>query len=208
MLKWILIFTMAMSAALSAEINVLAFAGSTRQDSVNKKLINEAAKIARDLGANVSLVDLKDYPMPLYDADLEAAEGMPENVKYLRNLMLQSQVVLVASPDYNHSIPAVLKNTLDWISRSENAERSREAYLGKKFAIMSASPGKGGGAKALVHLRDILEDQRAIVLPQQLSIPDAYNAFDEEGKLKDPKLHTDLQQLIESSFNESINRLN
>src|SRR5262249_13673112 len=136
MWKWFLIFCAVLTAHLNAETNVLAFSGSTRHDSVNKKLINEAANIAREQGANVVLIDLKEYHIPLYDGDLEDAEGMPENARYLRQLMLQSDAILIASPNYNHSIPAVLKNVLDWISRSENAERSREAFEGKKFAIM------------------------------------------------------------------------
>lgn len=201
MWKCLIFFVAALTSSLDAQINVMAFAGSTRNDSVNKKLIIEAADIARELGANVTLIDLKDYPMPLFDGDLEAAEGMPENAKKMRQLMFQSQVVLIASPEYNHSIPAVLKNFLDWISRNEKAERSREAYLGKKFAIMSASPGKGGGAKGLIHLRDILLDQRGIVIEQQVSISDAYNAFDEKGRLKDQEQRTNLEQLVQDALN-------
>lgn len=185
---------------LSAESKVLAFSGSTRTDSVNKKLVKEAANIARSLGAEVTEIDLKELPMPLYDGDLEAAEGMPENTKTLRNLMIQSDVILIATPEYNHSIPAVLKNALDWVSRSEKAERSKEAFQGKKFAIMSASPGKGGGAKGLIHLRDILVDQKAVVLPTQVSIPDAYNAFDDNGSLKDAKLLESLVKLVQESL--------
>lgn len=195
MWKWVLIFCLATSA-LNAEINVLAFAGSTRNESTNKKLIHEAANVAHELGAQVTLIDLKDFPMPFYDADLEEAFGMPENAKQLRQLFLQSDVILIASPDYNHSVSGVLKNTLDWVSRNEKAERSREAYQGKKFAIMSASPGKNGGSKGLVHLRDILLDQRAVIMAQQVCVPDAYNAFDESGKLIDPKLKEELLQLI------------
>lgn len=200
MWKWLVIICISLTATLQAETNVLAFAGSTRQDSANKKLVNEAASIARELGATVTVIDLRDYPMPFYDEDLETAEGMPENARKLRQLMLQSQVVFIASPDYNHSVSAVLKNALDWVSRDEKAERSREAYLGKKFAIMSASPGKKGGATGLNHLRDILLDQKGIVLEKQVSIPDAYNAFDEQGRLKDPQLKADLYQLVEEAL--------
>lgn len=202
MWKSTLIIAIAMTATLSAEINVLAFAGSTKKESVNKKLIKNVAQIATDLGANVTVVDLKDYPIPFYDADLEASEGMPKNVKLLRNLMVQSQVIFIASPEYNHSIPAVLKNVLDWVSRSEKGERSREAFLGKKIGILSASPSKGGGAKGLIHLRDILEDQHAIVLPQQLSVPMAHTAFDEQDQLMDSKTRAELKQLIEAALKQ------
>ncbi len=197
MWKWLGILCIASAIQINAETNVLAFAGSTREDSLNKKLIKEAGNIARELGANVTVIDLRDFPMPFYDGDLEAAEGMPENAKKLRQLMIQSQVILIATPVYNHSIPAVLKNALDWVSRSEQAGRSREAFQGKKIAIMSASPGKTGGANALIHLRDILADQRAIIITQQVSVPDANNAFDEEGRLKNPQIKADLQQLIQ-----------
>ncbi|QLH35409.1 MAG: NAD(P)H-dependent oxidoreductase [Parachlamydiaceae bacterium] len=189
-----------LNATLQAEPTVLAFAGSLRKDSCNKKLINQAASIARELGAQVIQIDLKDFPIPLYDGDLEEAEGMPENAKYIRQLMINSQVIFIASPDYNHSVSAVLKNVLDWTSRSENAERSREAFQGKKFAIMSASPSKSGGAKGLSHLRDILLDQKAIVLERQISIPYAYEAFDEQGGLKDLNLKSDLYLLIEEAL--------
>lgn len=196
MKKIFIIFFLFLTASLSAETNVLAFAGSLRKDSCNKKLVNEAASIALEIGANVTVIDLKDYPIALYDGDLEDAEGMPENAKLIRNLMIQSQIILIASPDYNHSVSGALKNLLDWVSRDEEAQRSREAYLGKKFILMSASPGKSGGAKGLDHLHDILLDQKGIVIEERVSIPDAYNAFNEEGKLKNQELRTKLQEII------------
>lgn len=201
MLKWFLIAAMAASTILQAQIEVLAFAGSTRADSVNKKLVNEAAKIAEECGGKVTVIDLKDYPIPFYDADLEADEGMPANAKTIRQLMISSQVILIASPEYNHSIPAVLKNMLDWVSRSEKAERSKEAYLDKTFVLMSASPSKGGGAKGLIHLKDIVEDQRAIVYTKQFSLPNAYSAFDSEGSLKDSVKLEELRVVVQSAMN-------
>lgn len=192
-----------LTVSLNAETRVLAFAGSTRVESANKKLVVEAANMAASLGGHITFIDLKDYPLPFYDADLEEREGMPENAKRLRQLFLQSDLILIASPDYNHSVSGILKNTLDWISRNEKAERSREAYQDKIIAIMSASPGKGGGAKGLNHLRDILLDQRAIIMTQQVCIPDAYQAFDEMGKLKDEKLKAELWQLIKEAFTKS-----
>lgn len=185
---------------VSAQTKVLAFAGSARADSVNKKLIREAITIAKEMGAEVKLIDLKDYPLPIYDADFEQDVGMPDNVKEIRQLMIQSQVILIASPDYNNSIPALLKNTIDWTSRSEEKGPSREAFQGKTFVIMSASPGKGGGAGALVHLRDIIADIKGDVLKEQVSIPDAYNAFDENGKLKSEKQNADLRKLIDKAL--------
>ena len=154
--------------SLSAEMKVLALAGSGRGDLLNKKLVKEAAEIARQMGATVTVIDLKDYPMPFYDAEFETKRGMPKNAKRLRELMIGSDAIIIASPEYNSSIPAVLKNALDWASRSIDGGASREAFKGKKFAIMSTSPGRGGGSRGLVHLRSVIEDVGGVVVPEQV----------------------------------------
>lgn len=201
MWKWMIVLCVAFSANLSAEVKVLAFAGSTREDSVNKKLVVEAAKIARQMQANVTIIDLKNYPIPFYDEDLETKEGMPIKAKQLRQLMIQSDVILIASPEYNGSLSAVLKNAIDWATRSENGGGSREAFKGKKFVIMSASPGSSGGARGLVHLRTIIENIGGTVLSQQVVVPDAYNAFDEQGYLKNEKVKKEIEQLVHTAIN-------
>jgi chromate reductase len=201
MWRWMMTLCVAFSATLGAETTVLAFAGSTREASVNKKLVAEAASLARQMKANATVIDLRDYPIPLYDADFEAKEGMPANAKQLRQLMIQSQVILIACPEYNGSLPAVLKNAIDWFSRSEAGGSSRDAFKGKKFAIMSASPGSSGGARALVHLRAIIESIGGTVIPQQIVVPDAYNAFDEQGCLKNKNLKQAMQQLVQAAIN-------
>lgn len=201
MWKWMIVLCVAFSANLSAEVKVLAFAGSTREDSVNKKLVVEAAKIARQMEANVTIIDLKNYPIPFYDEDLETKEGMPIKAKQLRQLMIQSDVILIASPEYNGSLSAVLKNAIDWATRSENGGGSREAFKGKKFVIMSASPGSSGGARGLVHLRTIIENIGGTVLSQQVVVPDAYNAFDEQGYLKNEKGKKEIEQLVHTAIN-------
>lgn len=200
MWKWLIVLCVAFTATVNAETRVLAFGGSTQEDSINKKLVLEAANLARQMGASVTVIDLKDYPIPLYDADLETEEGMPAKAKKLRQLMIQSQVILIASPEYNGSLSGVLKNAIDWASRSEDADSSREAFKGKKFAIMSASPGSGGGARGLVHLRAILENIGGTVIPQQVVVPDAYDAFDEQGHLKNSKLKLELRQLVQTAI--------
>lgn len=200
MWKWGFILFMAFSANLSAEIRVLAFSGSTREDSFNKKLLCEAVNLARQMDAKVTVIDLEDYAIPFYSGDLEATQGMPNKAKQLRQLMIQSEVILIASPEYNSSLSAVLKNAIDWASRNEKGGSSREAFAGKKFMIMSASPGSSGGARGLVHLRAILEDIGGIVVLQQVVVPNSYNAFDEQGHLKNPKLKMELQQLIQSNL--------
>lgn len=183
-----------------AEVKVLAFSGSLREDSANKKLVREAARMAKEQGATVTIIDLKDYPMPFYDEDLESSQGMPEAAKAFRKKILESNVVFIASPEYNHSFSGVLKNALDWASRTEEGERAKGAFKGITFAIMSASPGKGGGAKGLPHLREVLQDVGANVLATQVSIPGAYTAFDAKGLLIDPKQHADLSEEVREAL--------
>lgn len=199
MLKYLL-FLIFTTAALHAEVKILAFAGSTRQDSDNKKLLVEAAKIAQQSGATVTLVDLKNFPMPFYDGDLEKERGMPENAKRFRKLLMENDVIFIASPEYNHSVSPVLKNTLDWASRSEAGTGSREAFEGKKFVLFSASPGKKGGARGLTHLRDILNDVKGNVLPQEFSLGESYNAFNEQNRLKKPETAAALKQFVQTAL--------
>lgn len=180
-----------------AQIKVLAFAGSTREDAYNKKLIKQAAELARQRGAIVTLIDLREYSMPLYDADLEIKQGMPSNAKLFKKLMIDSDAIIIATPEYNGSISAVLKNTIDWASRTEDGKGSREAFKGKKFAIMSASPGGGGGGRALVHLRSILEALGGEVIPLQVTVPNASQAFNDKGGFASPALKEGLQNEID-----------
>lgn len=196
MIKWLLALGLMVSSVVNAETKILAFAGSTSATSVNKKLIQEAAKIAREMGAQVTVISLNDYPIPFYNAQEEKTQGMPAKAKELRRLMIQSDAIMIASPEYNASLTAVLKNALDWASRSENASPSRDAFKGKKFAIMSASPGTGGGARGLVHLRAILEAIGGTVVSGQVIIPNAYQAFNEQGNLKSEQSLQELKQLI------------
>ncbi len=200
MLKWMIVLGVAFSVTLSAETKVLAFSGSLRADSANKKLVLEAANVASQMGANVTVIDLKDYPMPFYDGDLEIKEGMPLKAKELRKLMIQSDVILIASPEYNASLSGVLKNAIDWASRDEKGGSSREAFKGKTFAIMAASPGSSGGARGLIHLRTILSDIGGNVIPIQVAVPGAYNAFDEKGHLKSEKLKMEVREEVEAAI--------
>lgn len=177
-MKKIAIF-LAASSTLLAQMNVLVFAGSTRAESYNKKLASEAAEIARNMGAKVTFINLKDFPMPFYDGDLEK-EGMPANAKKFRNLMIANDVIVIACPEYNSSLPAVLKNALDWASRGENGGPSRDAFKGKQFALLSTSPGQGGGARALAHLRAVIENVGGEVLENQVSVGTAHESLSDE----------------------------
>lgn len=166
-------------------MKILALAGSLRKDSYNKQLLKEAIKIAEKKGAKVTHIDLHDFPMPFYDGDLEAKEGLPKHAKRLRDLMISHDAIMIASPEYNGSVPAVLKNLIDWASRGENKAPSREAFEGKTFAIMSASPGKMGGSRALTYLRSILQDLKGKVVGPQVTIPMAHEYFPSKKENKE-----------------------
>lgn len=185
MLKKILLITCLFMGGLMAEKNVLVFAGSLRAGSWNKMLAKEVVNIVEESGSSCTYIDLKDYPMPIYDGDLEQKEKLPENAKKLKALMQSSDVIVIVSPEYNASIPAALKNTIDWMSRTQEGGGSKEAFDGKVFAIMSTSPGKMGGRRGLVHLRAILTTLGGNVIEQTVSVPSAMNAFDENGNLVD-----------------------
>ncbi len=174
---------------------ILAFAGSTRQDSFNKKLVRIAAEGARTAGAKVTLIDLRDDPLPLFDQDLETAVGTPETAQKLKQLFIEHQGLIIASPEYNSSITPVLKNALDWISRPAKNELSLVAYQGKVAMLISASPGGLGGLWGLIHLRSILGNIGVIVLPEQIAVSKAHEAFDDAGGLKDSNQHRSVQQL-------------
>lgn len=169
--------------------SILAFAGSTRRESFNKKLVAVAAQGARQAGAKVTLIDLADYPLPMFDQDDEAANGMPETAAKLKALFVQSDGLLISAPEYNSSLPAVLKNTIDWVSRSTGDEGplALTAFRGKTAALLSASPGGLGGMRGLVHVRSILGNIGVTVLPDQLAVSQAHEAFDDDGALKDPR---------------------
>ena len=174
---------------------ILAFAGSLRRESFNKKLVPIAAKAARDAGAEVTLIDLRDFPLPLFDQDLEAEQGMPENEKKLKQLFIDHDGLLIASPEYNSSVKAVLKNSIDWVSRPAPDEPPLVAFRGKVATLMSASPGALGGLRGLVHVRSILGNIGVIVLPDQIAIAKAHEAFKPDGSLTDPKKQGDVEAL-------------
>ena len=175
---------------------ILAFAGSLRRGSFNKKLVPIAAKAAREAGAEVTLIDLKDYPLPLFDQDLEAEQGMPDNGKKLKQLFIDHNGLLIASPEYNSSITAVLKNAIDWVSRQAPGEPfPLMAFRGKAAILMSASPGALGGLRGLAHVRSIPGNIGVIVLPDQVAVATAHQAFKPDGTLADPKQQADVEGL-------------
>ena len=166
---------------------LLFFAGSTREGSFNKKLAALAHHIAEANGIEAVLIDLKDYPMPIYNGDLEAADGPPERARAFKALLGEYQGVFIATPEYNSSVPPLLKNTLDWVTRVRaKGESGLEVFRTRVFAISGASPGYYGGMRSLMHLRQILGiGMGATVIPQQIALPRAMDAFEADGSLKD-----------------------
>ena len=174
---------------------LLAFAGSTRRDSFNKKLVAIAAAGARAAGADVTIADLREFAMPLYDGDLEKERGIPPEAKRWKSLLIEHQGFLISSPEYNSSISGVLKNAIDWASRPEPNEKPLVAFKGKVAALMATSPGALGGLRGLVTVRSILGNIGVIVLPDQVTVPTAGDAFDAAGGLKDEKLRAKVEGL-------------
>jgi NAD(P)H-dependent FMN reductase len=172
---------------------ILAFAGSLRRESFNKKLAAVAVTGARKAGAEVTLINLTEFPLPVFDEDLETERGMPEPGARLKKLFMEHDGLLIAAPEYNSSITAVLKNTIDWVSRQGPGEPAPAmAFRGKAAVLMSASPGPLGGLRGLVHCRSILENIGVIVLPDQVAVGRAYQAFQPDGSLADPKQQVDI----------------
>jgi NAD(P)H-dependent FMN reductase len=169
---------------------ILAFAGSTRTESFNKKLIKVAADSARGAGAQVTLIDLRDFVMPLYDGDWEEAQGLPEAAKKLKALITAHDGLMISAPEYNSSITGVLKNAIDWASRPPD-----NPFTAKVITLMSASPGALGGLRGLVTVRSIFSNLGAILLPDQVALPKAHEAFGPDGKIQDAKQQATIEKL-------------
>ena len=167
---------------------VLAFAGSLRKGSWNKKLVRAAAEGATEAGAEVTIIDLAEFPMPIYNGDDEAADGLPENAIKIQELFDQHDAYLIASPEYNSGYSAVLKNLIDWASRPREGKGTFWMWKGKPVAIMAASPGAKGGIRMLPQLRDLLANIQFLVLPGMYGLAQANQAFDEAGNLKEEKV--------------------
>ena len=162
---------------------ILALAGSARRESLNKQLALAAARVVEESGLPCTWLDLADYPLPIYDGDLEEAEGLPPNVIRLKQLFSEHAGLLIASPEYNSSISPLLKNLIDWVSRSEAGAPDISPYHNKVAALVSASPGSLGGLRGLVSVRSILGNIGVTVIPEQYALRQAHMAFDADGKL-------------------------
>lgn len=162
---------------------LLAFSGSARQESINQRLVTAAATMAEDAGAEVTLVNLRDFPMPLFNQDEEKAHGEPGKARELKALFADHDGFLIASPEYNGLITPLLKNTLDWVSRKVGDEPSMLAYRGKTAALFATSFGRLGGLRGLVHTRALLNNLGVQTIPKQAAIGGASDAFNADGSL-------------------------
>lgn len=181
---------------MSEPIRILAFGGSLRQDSYNHRLVSIASRGARGAGAKVTLIRLRDYPLPIFDEDLESAQGMPEDARRLKKLFADHDALLIASPEYNGGLSAALKNVIDWVSRAtEQDEPPLSVLQGKRAAILAGSPGGYGGSRGLEMLRKQLENIRIEVLKNRVTVPKVHEKMDEDGELNDAKLQQEVLAL-------------
>ena len=168
-------------------LKILVIPGSLRTGSLNARLAAVAAHELVQSGAEVTRISLSDFPLPIYDGDLQVKSGVPKNAVNLKRMMSGHHGVLIVTPEYNSSVPALVKNTIDWVSRVQDAHESRgQVFRERIFAIASASGGRLGGTRALAALRLILSACHATVIPNQLALSFADDAYDEMERLKHP----------------------
>lgn len=167
---------------MTASPRILAFAGSARRESLNKKLLAAVVAAARAGGADVTMVDFKELAIPLYEGDLEEAEGIPANAQRLIDLIRRHQGLLIASPEYNAQMTPLLKNVLDWCTRAEE-----NPLEGRVAAVVSASPGMFGGVRSMTHCRQLLLHLGCHVIPAQCIVPQAHKAFADDGSLREDR---------------------
>jgi NAD(P)H-dependent FMN reductase len=171
---------------------ILAFSGSARKESLNRKLLGQAVEATRAAGAEVTLIDLNEYVMPLYDGDLEDAKGVPDAATKLVKLITEHQGLLIASPEYNSQMTPLLKNAIDWCTRADD-----NPFIGKVAAIVSASPGNFGGVRSQTLARALLTHLGCHVVPATCILPAADKAFDEQGQLKDERHKKSVKAIAE-----------
>ena len=175
---------------------ILAFAGSLRSASLNKRVLKTAIKGAEKAGAEVTYIDLRDHPMPIYNSDDHERDGFDENALKLQGLLTEHDGLLIASPEYNGSLPAALKNAIDWASRQSDKYERSKVFPGKVAAMMTASPGSLGGVRSLAHLRGVLTSVGVIVLPQEIAVTFAEDKFTGGGEeMTDERTRGNLEAL-------------
>lgn len=177
-------------------LKVLAFSGSARKQSFNQAVARAAAKCAEGDDVEVTVVNLADFPMPIFNEDEEAANGMPAQARAFKELLLTHDAFIIASPEYNSSYPALLKNAIDWASRKEEGETPLQAFKGKTALIMAASAGALGGMRVLVVLRMLLSNIGMHVVPGQKAIGKVNTLLNDAGEIADEKTIAQMQKLV------------
>ena len=181
---------------MPSTMRLLVIPGSTRREAWSKRLAAAAAQLAAPL-AETTVVDLREHALPLYDGDLEQ-QGLPQQLGPLRTLVQQHDALLFATPEYNASIPAVLKNALDWLSRPFGPEPGGAVFRGKVAGLLASSPGALGGLRALVHLRQVLMNLGLLVVTEQFALGSAESAFAADGQLADPRQAAGVEKVVQS----------
>jgi NAD(P)H-dependent FMN reductase len=185
---------------MNAHPPLLVFAGSTRADSWNRKLATAAAHLARAEGAKVTQIELADFEVPIYNADLEA-RGTPRDVVRLKEIFHAHPAWLICSPEYNGSYTALLKNTIDWVSSPIKGDpewaSGTKPFAGKVVGLLAASPGAMGGLRSLGHLTPLLMNLQCWVAPRQFALSKAHEAFDPDGQLSSDAARTNAKAVVE-----------
>jgi len=179
---------------------ILLFAGSIRKGAYSGKVADCAQKELAMQGAEVTRISLADYPLPIMDEDLEEEKGIPENAYKLARLMASNDAILICTPEYNGSMPPLLKNTIDWVSRISKDTNGKplKPYPGKVVGICSSSNGHFAGIRSANHLRAVLSHIQMEVIAPQVSVPNGAEAFDEDGEFKDERLRKGMHRLCET----------
>jgi len=175
---------------------ILAVAGSYRENSYNKRALAIAANGARVAGAEVTVIDLRDFPLPIYDSDMQDGGAFDEHALRLQDIMNDHDGFLIASPEYNGSIPGGFKNAIDWASRANDKYKMYGPIKGKTAALIAASPGQFGGLRCLAHLRGVFTIMGVNVLPNEIAVPFVSQKFDgDSGEMTDEKTRGLLENL-------------
>jgi NAD(P)H-dependent FMN reductase len=175
---------------------IAAIAGSYREHSYNKRVLNIAVAGAREAGGDVTVIDLRDFPMPIYNSDDHEQKGFDPQASRLQDLLKEHDGLLIASPEYNGSIPGGLKNAIDWTSRKSDKYGMYEVYRGKTAAIITASPGQFGGLRCMAHLRGVLTIAGVTVLPTEIAVTFVAQKFEVDGaEMNDEKTRSHLTNL-------------
>lgn len=179
---------------------ILAIAGSLREQSFNHRLLLAAASLdfAGADSTEITVIRLRDFDLPMFDEDLEKAEGIPANVRTLKSLFKAHDGLLLACPEYNSSITGALKNAIDWVSRPMEGEGRLECFSGKVAGLLAASPGRLGGLRGLREVRSILSSIGTLVVPQEFALASAHEAFADDGSLREEANQKQVRGVLES----------